>query len=71
MATIPRSPDDLAALSQETVVQDFWHHVEKTAGYDLPPSVKEIFLTYHAYCFRDPKPTLRLPVLLKTTGARA
>lgn len=56
MATDPEFPHELLSLQDQPVVRDFWHHVGRTVGYEIPPSIKDIFLQYHAHCFRDPKP---------------
>ena len=43
-------------LYNTPIVQDFYHHVAKTAGFTLPPSLKGLFDKHHKHFFTDPYP---------------
>lgn len=46
----------MGELYAHPVVQDFYHHVEVVAGFEVPPSIKSSFQHYHHHCFDPPKP---------------
>ncbi len=44
------------ALWNSPLVQDFYHQVKLSAGFDLPPSSKALFTEYHQHFFEGSKP---------------
>jgi hypothetical protein len=43
-------------LWQAPLVQDYLHHVKRCSGFDMPPSVKALFTSYHKHFFDPPRP---------------
>ena len=48
--------DKQMALLNNPLVQDFYHQVKLSAGFDLPPSARILFTEYHRHFFEGAKP---------------
>lgn len=49
--------EDMRKRHESPIVQDFFHHVTRIAGFSLPPSFKGIFDAHRQHFFTDPQPT--------------